>query len=304
MKVVYFGSATFAVPALRALAPHISLVVSQPPKPTGRKLVLTKTPVHLVAEELGLPVETPPKCRAPEFIEQLREKDADVFIVAAYGQILPQALLDVPRQGCFNLHGSVLPRWRGAAPVQRAVEAGDNESGVTLMAMDAGMDTGDILAIERTPISSDETAGELYDRLAEIAGEMASEWLPRLVAGDFERQKQDDDSATHAKKVVPAEGQITSNLPAKTAYDRYRGFSPTPGCWLATSSGPLKIKKASLSPAVSEPGTVVATRPDLVVALTDGSLVIEIVQPAGKPPMSGKDYANGARLQPGFRLID
>lgn len=304
MRVVYFGTAPFAVPALERIAEHVVAVVAQPDKPAGRGMREQVTPVRAKALELGLPVLTPVKARAPEFVEAFRELEPDVAVVAAYGQILSQRLLDVPKQGCFNLHGSVLPRWRGAAPVQRAVEAGDTESGVTLMKMDAGMDTGAMVAIERTPIGPDETAGELYARLAALAGEMAAQWIDRLAAGDFTLTAQDDTLATHARKVTREDAFLDPQLDGETAYNRFRGMTPAPGAWCQTSRGVLKVTQARRSEQKGEPGTVVATKPSLVLGFADGSLEFVQVQPEGKPRMAGTDYANGARVAVGDKLLE
>lgn len=304
MRLAYFGTASFAVPALERLAGSVVHVVSQPDRPTGRGLKVQMSPVKEAALRLGLPVSTPEKAREPEFVEFLKSLDCDVFVVAAYGQILPQRILDIPKRGCVNLHGSILPRWRGAAPVQRAVEAGDSESGVTLMQMDKGMDTGDMIAISRTGIGADETAGELYDRLAVIAGDLAEEWLPRIALGDYSREKQDDVLATHAAKVTKEDAVLTCDLTMETAYNRYRAFTPTPGAVLMTKEGPLKILRARMASGNDgEAGEILAVRPDLVVAFADGALDLVEVQSVGRKRVSGADYANGARLGPGDRLV-
>jgi len=302
-KIVFFGSAPFAVPSLEAVWEHCSLVVSQPAKPTGRGMSVSPTPVARRATEGGIPVETPVKCRAPEFIERLAAEEADLFVVAAYGQILPQGLLDLPRFGCINVHGSLLPRWRGAAPVQRAVQAGDGESGVTLMKMDAGLDTGPMIAKAQTPISPDETAGELYERLAHLGGELLAEWLPRLMAGDYPTEEQDDALATLAPKVKPEEGQLLASESASMTYDRFRGMTPAPGAFLVTKFGRLKVKEMALGEEAGEPGVVLATKPALVIGWTGGSLHLRSVQAEGKRAMSGTDFANGARLRAGDGLL-
>lgn len=304
MRLVFFGSAPFAVPTLRALSHCVTLVVSQPPKPVGRKGVLTDTAVAQVAKELGLPLATPAKCRAPEFIESLKLQHADLFVVAAYGQILPQALLDLPTRGSVNLHGSVLPKWRGAAPVQRSVEAGDTETGVTLMMMDAGLDTGDILSVTTTPIGPDETAGTVYDRLAALAATLAQTHLPQIIAGAHTRTPQDPDQATYAPKLTSDQGQVHATDQAVLAYNRFRAFTPVPGAWFNGPAGRIVLREARLTDQTAEPGSIVQTSPELVVALTNGALVLETVQPAGKTAMAGKQFANGARLTPGQRLID
>lgn len=303
MRVVYFGTASFAVPALRALAPHCLAVVTQPARPTGRGLPTRVSPVEAEARDLGLPVLAPEKARGTEFVQRLEDFEADLFVVAAYGQILRQPVLAIPHRGCFNLHGSLLPRWRGAAPVQRAIAAGDHLTGVTLMRMDEGMDTGPIVALQRTVIGPDETAGELMTRLADVAASMIAEWAPRLTTGDFTLTPQDESSATHAAKLERGEGQITLGMEASRAYDLFRAMTPGPGAWFATASGPVKLTQARLMPDEGEPGTLLSNRPELVVSLKGGSLCLLEVQPEGRRRMSGHEYANGARLATGARWI-
>jgi methionyl-tRNA formyltransferase len=304
LRLVYFGSAGFAIPALERLAAHVVLVVSQPDQPTGRGLEMRATPVKTRALELGLTVETPEKSRAPEFVERIEGLDADALVVAAYGQILSERLLNSARQGGINLHGSILPRWRGAAPIQRAIEAGDPISGVTLMQMARGMDTGDIIAIEETPIGADETAGELFDRLAEIAGEMAVEWMPLIAAGEYPRQKQEDAEATLAPKVTKEDARLTFEMTAEEAYRRFRAFTPAPGAFLETTKGPVKILRARLGEGYLGTGYVGDVKPDLTVGFADGGAMRLLeVQPAGRKRMTGTEFANGARLAVGECLM-
>ncbi|MBX3095224.1 MAG: methionyl-tRNA formyltransferase [Fimbriimonadaceae bacterium] len=306
-KVVFFGSAPFALASLAAVRDHCVLVVSQPPKPTGRGMSMMPTPVARQAQEWGLPVETPRKCRAESFIERLATIDADLYLVAAYGQILPQTLLDQPKYGSINVHGSLLPRWRGAAPVQRAIMAGDKESGVTLMRMDAGLDTGDMIAKSAVAISDEMTAGELYESLASLGGQMVEEWLPKLLRGEYPQEKQDDESVTLAAKVTTADGQLTLDESATETYNRFRGVTPVPGAWLQSETvGRIKVKELQLrksSPSNLAPGTIVCVRPNLEVAWKEGFLDMKSVQPEGKRAMSGSDFANGARLRTGDRLL-
>jgi len=303
MRIVYFGTSDFAVPALERLKDHTVLVVSQPDRPSGRGMKLTPSPVKQCAIENGLPVETPLKCRDKAFVERLRELDADVFIVASYGQILSQAVLDVPKHGCFNLHGSILPKYRGAAPIQYSILNGDAVTGVTLMLMDAGMDTGDMIAVNETPIDPDETTGELHDRLAAISADLAADWAERLCNGDFPHKPQDESEATYSPKVEKSDAELSFERNAKKEYDRYRAFTPFPGAWIDTVSGRLKIKRAALGSAIAEPGTVIEVKPSLIVAFEGGSLILESVQPDGKKPVTGAEFANGARLKPGDCLV-
>ncbi|HRF58988.1 MAG TPA: methionyl-tRNA formyltransferase [Fimbriimonadaceae bacterium] len=302
MRVAYFGTAVFAVPALRAVADHVVLVVSQPDRPTGRGLQTQPSPVKLAALEHGLPVETPEKCRTPEFVEFLRSLELDVLLVAAYGQILSVAVLESAHRGGINLHGSVLPHYRGAAPIQRAILAGERQTGITLIQMDKGMDSGDCIAIEHTPIGEDETYGELQDRLAAIAAEMAGTWLPRIVAGDYPRVPQDHDHATFAPKVLKEEAELRFERAAPDEYNRFRAFTPAPGPFLSLPAGPMRIRQARLDSREGEPGTLLALDPDPIVAFSVGSLRLIEVQPAGKRAMAGRDWVNGARLALGERI--
>ena len=264
---------------------------------------LNVSPVKSAALSLGLRVETPEKSRAPEFVDLLRDEDADALIVAAYGQILSTKVLESAKRGGINLHGSILPAYRGAAPIQRAILDGETETGVTLMQMDRGMDTGDIIDIARTPIDPDETYGQLQDRLAIIGAELISLWIERIVAGDYPRSPQNNDEATHAPKVEKPEAELSFLRPAAEEYNRYRAFTPSPGAWLQTASGLLRVSRMARSEAKGSSGEILATSPGLVVGFAGGALEFVEVQPEGKKRMSGRDFANGARLRPGSRLI-
>jgi len=304
LRIVYFGTADFAVPALRAVADHVTLVVSQPDRPKGRGLKMQASPVKAVALELGIQVETPEKSRSPEFREILEAENADIFLVAAYGQILSQAVLDIPRCGCINLHGSILPKWRGAAPIQRAIEAGDLETGVTLMQMDRGMDTGDIIAIDRIPIGADETAGDLFGKLADLAGEMAREWMPKIAAGDYERVPQDGELARMAPKVEKSEAEITADLDLRMAYDRFRAFSPFPGAFAVGDLGQIKLHRVRPVDGVEGvPGTLIDAPGEIIVAVQGGGLRLEEFQLEGRKRVLASEFLNGARLSPGMRFL-
>lgn len=302
MSVIYFGTGSFALPALRAVARSVSLVVTQPDRPSGRGMRLQPSPVKLLALELGLRVETPERCRAPEFVEVLGAERADILLVASYGQILSQRVLDSAARGGVNLHGSILPRYRGAAPIQRCILAGELESGVTLMQMDKGMDTGGIIDITRTQIGSDETYGDLQDRLAEIAAALASRWLPMLLAGNYSIERQEEAKATYAPKVEKADAELSFHRPAFEEYNRFRAFTPAPGAFVQTAAGRLRVWKARMSALSGPAGEVLSVSP-LTAAFRDGSLELHEVQPEGKKRMSGKDFANGARFRPGSCLV-
>lgn len=308
MKLVFFGSGRFAVPTLEALAPWVSLVVTQPDRPSGRGMKSRSNPVKQSAMDLGLTVESPEKCRNPEFIERIRAEKADALVVAAYGQILPVALLEATKQGGINLHGSLLPKYRGAAPIQRCILEGEMETGVTLMQMDKGMDTGDIIAIQTLQIDPDETYGELETRLAVTAADMAKEWMPRIADGDYPRSAQEDSYATTAPKVEKQEAELDPSRPAEAEYNRYRAFTPSPGAFLRSNWGLLKIARARLSPGAGEggvmPGTILEAKTSLVIAFQGGAIELVELQPEGKKRMSGRDFANGVRLVPGMPLRD
>jgi len=303
MKVIYFGTASFAVPALEAVSSSVCLVVTQPDRPGRRGMKLQPSPVKVAAMELGLPVETPEKSRAPEFVERLRVREADVLLVAAYGQILSTAVLESSKRGGINLHGSILPKYRGAAPIQRCILAGDAETGVTLMQMDKGMDTGDVIAIEKTAISPDETYGELQDRLAVVAAQMAQSWMPRICEGGYPREPQASRRATFAPKVEKAEAELRFERNAADEYDRFRAFTPSPGAFLTTVFGFVRIGSARLGTREGPPGVVMSTSDSLTVGFSVGSLDLLEVQPEGKKRMTGKDFANGFHLRPGDILF-
>ncbi|MBS1713818.1 MAG: methionyl-tRNA formyltransferase [Armatimonadetes bacterium] len=303
MRLVAFGTADFAVPALRAVAGSVVLVVSQPDRPSGRGLGLKPSPVKRAALELGLPVETPLKCRAPEFVERIAALDADALLVAAYGQILPRALLEAAKHGAVNLHGSVLPEYRGAAPIQRCILDGRTETGVTLMQMDVGMDTGDTIAVETVPIGPEDTAGHLFEVLAGLAGRMAATWMPRIVSGDYPRTPQDDTRATYAPKVTKEEAELRFEGDVRHEHSRYRAFTPFPGAFLILGSGHLRISQARLRPNLNPgPGLATVERGSLSVGFQGGSLELLEVQPQGKKRVSGAEFANGARLVTGSCL--
>lgn len=304
MRIVFFGTGLFAVPALRVCASHCVLAVSQPGRPSGRGLTVRPSAVEVAARELGLPVETPEKARDPEFIARVRDHSPDLLVVASYGQILKQSLLDAARIAPINLHGSILPAWRGAAPIQRAVEAGDRQTGVTLMRMDAGMDTGPMIDVARTPVEADETSGELQERLAFIAADLLALWLPRLGSGEFEAVPQPEAGVSLAPKIAKEDARIDPRNPGNAEYDRYRAFTPAPGAFLSTRLGILKVRRARLIQGTNEaPGNITLSKDGLVLACAGGSLLLDEVQAEGKRRTSGLDLANGARLKTGDNLL-
>jgi methionyl-tRNA formyltransferase len=259
--------------------------------------------VKAAAQELGLPVETPERCRAPEFVERVRELRCDALVVASYGQILSEALLSAAVRGGINLHGSLLPKLRGAAPIQRAILEGESETGVTLMQMDRGMDTGDVIAASATPIGADENYSQLQSRLAEIGADLAGEWMPRIAKGRYTRTPQDDASATLAPKVTKSEAELSFERPASDEYRRFRAFTDSPGAFVRTRHGSIRISEARSGEGAGTPGTVLSVAPALTVAFASGSMEWRVVQPEGKKRMTGRDFANGMRIRPGDTLL-
>jgi methionyl-tRNA formyltransferase len=255
------------------------------------------------ALELGLPVETPLKCRDPEFVQRLRDEEADVILVAAYGQILSEEVLCATKRGGINLHASILPKYRGAAPIQRAILNGETKTGVTLMQMDKGLDTGDIIDIARTPIGPDETYGELQERLARMAAELSVKWMPRIVAGEYPRTPQNHEEATLAPKVNKEEAQLSFYRSAREEYNRFRAFTPKPGAFLETRFGTLKLLEIRPLDQQASPGEVIETSPEWVIGFVEGAMSIRKLQPAGKKPMSGKDFVNGAHIRHGITML-
>ena len=297
MRLVYFGTSDFAVPPLRALSDGAVLVVSQPDRPAGRGKKLRVSPVKIAAEEMGVPVLTPERARDPEFVEDIRQLEADALVVASYGQILSEALLLSAKRGGINLHASILPKFRGAAPIHRAILEGESETGVTLMQMDRGMDTGDIIAIETLPMGPDETAGELETRLSSLAARMAAKWLPIVVSGDYQRMPQNDVLATLAPKLSREKGILSFHMSSEEAYRRHRACTPRPGSRIKTRLGVVKIVEARRAQGNGEPGKVLSVGQNgVAVAFAKGALNLLRVQLEGKQSIPANDFANGHRL--------
>nr|WP_295744765.1 methionyl-tRNA formyltransferase [uncultured Acidocella sp.] len=300
MKLAFMGSPDFAVPALRALvaAGHeVAVVYAQPPKPAGRGQRETPCPVHAAGLELGLPVRTPPKLRRNE--EELgffRALNLDAAIVAAYGLILPQEFLDAPKRGCLNIHGSLLPRWRGAAPIQAAIEAGDEETGITIMQMEAGLDTGPMLRKGATPIGPRDTAADLHDRLAEIGAKLIIEEL----ASPSTPEAQDDALSNYAPKLSREDARLDFRLPAVQLERRIRAFFPWPGALALMGEMVLKILAAEVVEGEGIPGTLLDDK--LTIACGEGALRITRLQRAGKNAMSTADFLRGTKLPEGARF--
>lgn len=302
LRIVFMGTPDFAVPSLSELLANgyeIVRVYTQPPRPSGRGKKLTKSPVHQFAEIMGIPVETPESFRKSSVIDGLAALDADVACVVAYGQILPQRALDAPRLGCLNLHGSLLPRWRGAAPVQRAIMAGDTQTGVQIMQMAKGLDSGDILLSETTPITATDTAATLSQRLSHIGAGMWPRALAALDRGGLKPTPQTGEP-TYADKIDKSEARIDWTRSAQDLDCHIRGLAPFPGAWCTVDGARLKIHLASPEAQTGEPGT--ALDENGLIACSDGSLRLITVQPAGKSKMSFEDYAKGRPLLAGTTL--
>ena len=316
MKIVYLGSGDIGLLTLRALLQaraegrhELAAVVTQPDRPVGRHLSLTPGPIKTLALEAGVPVLQPERIRRPEAVEALRAFDADVFVVFAYGQILPPAVLEAPRLACLNLHASLLPKYRGAAPIQAAVLAGERESGLTVMYMDVGLDTGDILRKHRLRLPRRETAGSLHDRLAVLAPEALLTALDDLAAGNAPRQPQDAALATHAPKLERESGRIDWTRD-HVALDRLvRGMHPWPGAWTLLPATPraLTLKVHSALPVrrlAGAPGEIVgqSARGIFVAAGGGGGLLLREVQLEGKRRLPAAEFARGHALPTGLRL--
>ncbi len=297
MRVVFMGTPDFSVPVLDALvaAGHeIAAVYCQPPRPAGRGKKDRPTPVHARAEALGLPVRHPVSLRTDDAQDAFAALEADVAVVVAYGLILPQAILDAPRHGCLNIHASLLPRWRGAAPIHRAIMAGDAETGVCIMQMEAGLDTGPVLLRRETPIGPQDTTGALHDRLSAMGATAIVEVLQDL--GGFAPVLQPEDGVTYAKKIDKAEARIDWAAPAVEVDRQLRGLSPFPGAWTRAGGKRLKLLQSEVADGSGAPGTLLDGGR---IACDTGALRLHQVQPEGKGPMSTEDWLRGARLAPG-----
>ena len=311
LRLIFMGTPDFAVPTLIELAGaghEIVAVYTRAPKPAGRGMELQDTPVAREAKRLGLTVLTPKSLRSDDVQAEFAAFGADAAVVVAYGLILPKPVLDAVPLGCFNLHASLLPRWRGAAPINRAVMAGDTESGVTVMKMDEGLDTGGMAMIERVAIAPDMTAGDLHDRLAAIGGDLMHRALGALERGSLQVKPQPDEGVTYAEKISKAETRIDWSRPAQDVHDHIRGLSPFPGAWfeIAGEKGPVRVKvlRSTLAQGNAAgsgaPGT--ALDDTLAIACGDGAIRLLELQRAGKQPMKADEFLRGTRLQRGSVL--
>ncbi|ANB01712.1 methionyl-tRNA formyltransferase [Ectothiorhodospira sp. BSL-9] len=302
MRIVYAGTPDFAVPALQALidSPHtVVAVYTQPDRPAGRGRKLKPSPVKQLAQSHGIPVEQPERLRDEAHQQTLRAHAPDLMVVAAYGLILPQAVLDIPRLGCVNLHGSLLPRWRGAAPIQRALLAGDDKTGITLMQMAAGLDTGDMLLKSHCPITAQDTAATLHDTLAAQGAQLLLQGLEGLEAGSLRGEPQDEALVTYAEKLSKAEARLDWTRRAVCLDRRVRAFNPWPVAQTLHEGQPLRLWMSELpaGQASAAPGTVVAEGPQGIdVATGEGLLRITRLQLPGGKPLSAREFLNGRSL--------
>jgi methionyl-tRNA formyltransferase len=308
MRIIFMGTPDYAAPTLEALyqAGHkIVAVYSQPPRPAGRRgLEVLPSPVHRTAERLGIPVFTPKSLRNEEQQAAFRALDADAAVVVAYGLILPKAILDAPRLGAWNGHASLLPRWRGAAPIQRAIMSGDTETGVMIMKMDEGLDTGPVAVTETVAITPSTTTGELHDVLSRVTAELMVEAMARLEAGELPVTPQPDDGVTYAAKISKAETRVDFSKSAQQVHDHVRGLAPSPGAWFELDTGGrservklLATELADVGKQQAAPGTVVDD--GLTIACGEGAIRLLTLQKAGGKPLAAGDFLRGTPVPQG-----
>lgn len=312
LRIVFMGTAELACASLEALAKspefNVVAVVTQPDKPKGRELKLQPSAVKALALRLNIPVLQPIKARAEEFVAKLRELNPDLIVVVAYGQILPQTILDVPRFGCLNVHTSLLPKHRGAAPIQWAILDGEKETGVTIMQMDAGLDTGDILAQTQTPILPNDNSQTLHDRLAKLGAELLLETIPGVAAGSILPRKQPDEGSSYARKISKDDGKLDWNEPAEKLWNKIRAFTPWPGAFafhnIDGNARLLKIWEAEVTENLSgEPGTILQTdKSGIVVACGENALRILVLQREGGKRLSAREFLAGCRINAGEKF--
>ena len=297
MKIVFMGSPDFALPVLKGLKDHFDVVgvVTQPDRASGRGRELKAPPVKILALDLGLPIIQPEKLKQPEAMEQLRAWNPDLIVVAAFGQILKKDVLDLPRHGCINVHASLLPRWRGAAPINAAILHGDEETGVTIMQMDVGLDTGAILAKRSIRLTPTDSAGSVFRTLSTLGADLLIETLPRWVAGEITPQTQDDSRATYAPMLKKEDGRLDLTHDVYELERRIRAFNPWPGAFMEIDGTLLKVQRAHVGEGNVSVGQRLVVEDQPAVGARGGALILDEVQPAGKKPMSGKSFLAGAR---------
>ncbi len=304
LRVVFMGAPDFSVPTLMEIVGQgheVVAVYSQPPRPAGRGMEERKTPVHEAAEQLGLPVFTPTSLKSEEEQEKFRALDADVAVVVAYGLLLPKAIIEAPREGCLNLHGSLLPRWRGAAPIQRAIMAGDWETGVQVMRMDEGLDTGDICMSETIAITAEMTAEDLHDRMMVLGADLMVRALAALSRGLLQSRSQPEEGVTYARKIDKAESRIDFSRSADEIHNTIRGLSPFPGAWcemtIRGKAQRVKLLRSELADGKGTPGELLDDA--MTVACGAGAVRLVMLQRAGKGAMKADEFLRGADLKIG-----
>ena len=302
MKIIFMGTPEFAVPTFTEIvsAGHeVVAVYTRAPKPAGRGQAERKSPIHVAAEGFGIPVRTPKSLRNEDEQAAFASLDADVGVIVAYGLILPKPILDAPRLGCLNLHGSLLPRWRGAAPIQRAVLAGDARTGAMVMQMDEGLDTGPVGLVDEMPIGPDMTTGELHDKMMLVGADLMGRALAALERGSLTFTPQSDEGITYAKKIEKAESRIDWSKPAHEVHNLIRGMSPFPGAWfeldLNGTATRIKALRSTLAAGSGAPGTIL---PDLTIACGEGAVRLVSVQREGKAAMDAPTFLRGAGTLP------
>ncbi|UQD72576.1 methionyl-tRNA formyltransferase [Bradyrhizobium japonicum] len=304
LRLIFMGTPDFSVPTLLELVAHgheIAAVYTRAPKPGGRRgLQLQPTPVEEAARKLGVPVLTPKSLKTPEALDEFRAFDSDAAVVVAYGMILPQAILDAPKLGCYNLHASLLPRWRGAAPINRAIMEGDAESGVMVMKMDVGLDTGDVAMAERIAISDNMTAVDLHDRLSRLGADLMVRAMAALARGGLQLKKQSEDGVTYAAKIDKAEARIDWTRPARAVLRHIHGLSPFPGAWAELENARVKILRCELARGSGEPGAVLDDQ--LTIACGEEAIRIVELQREGKGRMQAADFLRGVSLKAGVKF--
>jgi methionyl-tRNA formyltransferase len=304
LRLIFMGTPDFAVPTLIEIVGRgyeVVAVYTRAPKPAGRGMELQESPIGREARRFGLPVLTPKSLRTDEALAQFRAHKADAAVVVAYGLILPKAILEAVPLGCFNLHASLLPRWRGAAPINRAIMAGDSESGVAVMRMDEGLDTGPVAVTERVPIGADMTAGDLHDLLARRGADLMVRALGALERGSLQLTPQPQAGVTYAAKIDKGETRIDWTRPWKAVHDHIRGLSPFPGAWFELAgAGRIKVLRATRGEGSGTPGTLLDDR--LTIACGEGAVRLVDVQRAGKQPMKAEEFLRGAKIVPGTHI--
>lgn len=307
IRTVFMGTPAFALQTLQGLIDagcNLVGVYTQPDRPKGRGKQLAAPPVKELAQQHDIPVYQPGKLRQPEAVAELEALAPDLIVVVAYGQILPKSVLEIPRHGCINVHASLLPKYRGAAPINKAIIDGETETGITTMYMDVGLDTGDMLIKKTLSIGTEETAGELHDRLASLGRETMEETLRKLCAGTLQREVQDDDQSTYASMMKKEDGRIDWNLSATDIHNKIRGLDPWPGAYTSLNNELLKL--ARTSPEATDggkPGSIVsADKTGVRIACASGTLLVKELQLAGRKRLVAADFLRGCNLEPGTIL--